>query len=61
MGEGTIFRISGPIVVSKETYDIVMNEEVRVGDEELIGEVIEINIPCSFLIIVRGRWIPSKV
>lgn len=43
MGEGTIFRISGPIVVSKETYDIVMNEEVRVGDEELIGEVIEIN------------------
>jgi len=43
MGEGTIFRISGPIVVSKETSDIVMNEEVRIGDEGLIGEVIEIN------------------
>lgn len=43
MGEGTIFRISGPIVVSKDTYDIAMNEEVRIGDEGLIGEVIEIN------------------
>jgi len=43
MGEGILYRISGPIVVSRETSDIVMNEEVRVGDEELIGEVIEIN------------------
>lgn len=43
MGEGIIFRISGPIVVTKETSNIVMNEEVKIGDEELIGEVIEIN------------------
>jgi V/A-type H+-transporting ATPase subunit A len=43
MGEGTIYRISGPIVVTKDTSDIVMNEEVKIGDEGLIGEVIEIN------------------
>lgn len=42
MGEGTIFRVSGPIVEAKETSDIVMNEEVRIGEEGLIGEVIEI-------------------
>ncbi len=42
MGGGIIFRISGPVVVSKETSGIMMNEEVRIGDEGLIGEVIEI-------------------
>ncbi len=43
MGEGVLYRISGPIVVSRKTSGLKMNEEVRIGDEELIGEVIEIN------------------
>lgn len=42
MGEGIVYRISGPILASKNTRGIVMNEEVRVGEERLIGEVVEI-------------------
>lgn len=43
MGEAIIKRIEGPIIISKNTRDIEMNEEVRIGDENLVGEVIRIN------------------
>jgi V/A-type H+-transporting ATPase subunit A len=43
VGEAVIKRIEGPIIISKNTRDIEMNEEVRVGDENLVGEVIRIN------------------
>ncbi len=43
MGEAVIKRIEGPIIISKNTRDIEMNEEVRIGDEGLVGEVIRIN------------------
>ena len=43
MGEAVIKRIEGPIIISKNTRDIEMNEEVRIGDENLVGEVIRIN------------------
>ena len=43
MGEGIVHRISGPIIVSRDTEDLIMNEEVRIGDEQLIGEIIEIS------------------
>jgi len=43
MGEGILYRVSGPIISTKKTSGIVMNEEVRIGEEGLIGEVIGIN------------------
>jgi len=42
MGEAILKRIEGPIIVSKETRDLEMNEEVRIGEEGLVGEVIRI-------------------
>jgi V/A-type H+-transporting ATPase subunit A len=43
VGEAVIKRIEGPIIISRNTRDIEMNEEVRIGDEGLVGEVIRIN------------------
>jgi V/A-type H+-transporting ATPase subunit A len=40
--KGTIYRVSGPVVVATN-IDAKMNELVRVGKEELFGEVIEID------------------
>jgi len=42
MGKGTISRVAGPIVTSRNTTDVAMNEEVRIGEEGLVGEVIDI-------------------
>ncbi len=40
--KGSIFRVSGPVVIA-ENLDAKMYDVVRVGDERLVGEVIEIN------------------
>lgn len=42
MGEAVLKRIEGPILESKESRELQMNEEVRIGSEGLIGEVIRI-------------------
>ncbi len=42
MGEAILKRIEGPIIVSRASRNFEMNEEVRIGDEELVGEVIRI-------------------
>ncbi len=39
---GRIYRISGPLVVAEGLSGVMMYEVVRVGEEELIGEVIAI-------------------
>ncbi len=41
MAEGKIYRITGPVVIA-EGLDAKMYEVVRVGDEGLIGEVVQI-------------------
>ncbi len=40
--EGEIIRIAGPVVVAKGMAGVKMYEVVKVGDEGLIGEVIEL-------------------
>src|SRR3989338_2494399 len=40
--EGVIYRIAGPVIVAKK-MDANMHDLVKVGDEKLIGEVIQIN------------------
>lgn len=39
---GTIVKIAGPVVVAKNMTGVKMYEVVRVGEESLIGEVIEL-------------------
>jgi V/A-type H+-transporting ATPase subunit A len=43
MGEGILKRIEGPIIEAGESRKLRMNEEVRIGSEGLVGEVIRIN------------------
>lgn len=39
---GTVFSVSGPVVVAENMLGSAMYELVRVGHEELVGEVIRI-------------------
>ncbi|MEJ2307662.1 MAG: V-type ATP synthase subunit A, partial [candidate division WOR-3 bacterium] len=43
MGEAVLKRLEGPILESKESRELQMNEEVRIGSEGLVGEVIKID------------------
>jgi V/A-type H+-transporting ATPase subunit A len=40
---GKIIKIAGPVVVAKEMKGSKMYEVVKVGDEKLIGEIIQLN------------------
>ena len=40
--QGSIVKISGPVVVAEGMKGVKMYEVVRVGEENLIGEVIEL-------------------
>jgi len=42
VSKGTVVRVSGPLVVAEGMDDVKMYEVVRVGEEGLIGEVIEL-------------------
>jgi len=41
MGKGIIYRVAGPLVVIKNATGVSMNEEVRIGTADLVGEIIE--------------------
>ncbi len=41
MSKGTIIKVSGPLVVAKGMRDANMFDVVRVSDERLVGEIIE--------------------
>lgn len=43
MSKGTIVKVSGPLVVAEGMRDANMFDVVRVSDEHLIGEIIEIH------------------
>lgn len=43
MGKGIITKISGPLVVASNMKDANMSDVVRVSDERLIGEILEIH------------------
>ena len=42
MQEGRIVKVSGPLIVAENMADVRMFDVVKVGDNELIGEVIEL-------------------
>lgn len=43
MAEGTIIKIAGPVMKAKGMRGSLMYEVVRVGDEKLMGEIIELD------------------
>ncbi len=43
MAKGTITKVSGPLVIASGMRDANMGDVVRVGDERLIGEIIEMH------------------
>ena len=47
--QGYIYGINGPVVTVKGTDELTMMEMVRVGDLELIGEVIGIDDDRSWV------------
>lgn len=42
-GKNVIYGVNGPVVTVRDTADFFMQEMVLVGDEKLVGEVIEIS------------------
>lgn len=42
MADGKIIKVSGPLVIAENMYDARMFDMVRVSDEGLLGEIIEI-------------------
>ena len=47
MTEGRIQKISGPLVIAEGMRDANMFDVVRVGEQQLIGEIIEIHGDCA--------------
>ena len=43
MSEGKIKKVAGPLVIAEGMYDANMSDVVRVSDERLIGEIIEMH------------------
>ena len=43
MSKGTIRKVAGPLVIADGMRDANMFDVVRVSDEHLIGEIIEIH------------------
>ena len=43
MSKGTILKVAGPLVIAEGMRDANMGDVVRVSDERLIGEIIEIH------------------
>ena len=40
--EGRIVKVSGPLIVAENMADVKVYDVVKVGEDELIGEVIEL-------------------
>ena len=42
MGQGTIVKVTGPLIVAEGMADSTMYDVVRVSDKKLVGEIIEL-------------------
>lgn len=40
--QGSIVKVSGPLIVAENMSDVKMYDVVKVGEQELIGEIIEL-------------------
>ena len=44
---GKIVKVSGPLVVASGMQDASMSDVVRVGEQKLIGEILNMNGDCA--------------
>ena len=60
---GRIVKVSGPLIVAENMADVKVYDVVKVGDDELIGEVIELS-PSGAAVRARvhslGKIVPSS-
>ncbi|HDZ58548.1 MAG TPA: V-type ATP synthase subunit A, partial [Ignavibacteriales bacterium] len=49
MAEGKIVKVSGPLVVAEQMSGARMNDVVRVGEKNLIGEIIELHGSLAYI------------
>jgi len=49
MEQGIVVKISGPLVVAEQMQQVHMNDVVRVGERQLIGEIIELHGDRAFI------------
>ena len=55
MSKGTIKKVAGPLVIAEGMRDANMYDVVRVSEQRLIGEIIEMHGDAS----VRRTWTGS--
>ena len=60
MSEGRIVKVSGPLVIAEGMRDCNMFDVVRVGNENLIGEILEIHEDRASIQVYRKHraWDP---
>ena len=49
MKQGKIIRVAGPLVVASECLGAKMYDMVKIGEMELIGEIIELREDLAFI------------
>ena len=57
---GSIFSVSGPVIVAENMIGVAMYELCKVGNDELVGEVIRIEADKATIQVYEetGMWTP---
>ena len=60
--QGRIVKVSGPLIVAENMADVKMYDVVKVGEKELIGEVIELRGDrASVQVYEQRRKVHSRI
>ncbi|KAJ2987160.1 hypothetical protein NUW58_g4658 [Xylaria curta] len=61
LNTGKVYSVSGPVVVAEDLLGVAMYELVKVGNDELIGEVIRINADQATIQVEPESPCPSSL
>ena len=59
MSQGKIVKVSGPLVVAEGMQDADMFDVVRVGEQHLIGEIIEMRDGMASIQVYEETTVPA--
>ena len=59
--EGKIIRVSGPLVVAENMKGSRMYDVVHVGEEKLVGEIIELEKDLASIQVYKGKTDVSAI
>ncbi len=57
---GKIYSVSGPVVVAEEMEGVAMYELVKVGHDNLVGEVIRISADRATIQVYEETGVPQS-